>query len=34
VITDGPTAEALASPEVRRYVIGGEIHRPARAGQA
>jgi branched-chain amino acid transport system ATP-binding protein len=27
VITDGPTAEALASAEVRQYVIGSEIHR-------
>jgi branched-chain amino acid transport system ATP-binding protein len=27
VIADGPTAEALASPEVRQYVIGSEIHR-------
>jgi branched-chain amino acid transport system ATP-binding protein len=34
VIADGPTAETLASPEVRRYVIGGEIHRPARAQEA
>ena len=27
VIADAPTAEALASPEVRQYVIGSEIHR-------
>jgi branched-chain amino acid transport system ATP-binding protein len=27
VIADGPPAETLASPEVRQYVIGSEIHR-------
>ena len=27
VIADGPTAAVLASPEVRQYVIGSEIHR-------
>jgi branched-chain amino acid transport system ATP-binding protein len=27
VIADGPTAEALASAEVRQYVIGGEVDR-------
>jgi branched-chain amino acid transport system ATP-binding protein len=26
VIADGPTAEALASADVRQYVIGGEAH--------
>jgi branched-chain amino acid transport system ATP-binding protein len=26
VIADGPTAEALASPEVRQYVIGTDLH--------
>jgi branched-chain amino acid transport system ATP-binding protein len=32
VIADAPTAEALASPEVRQYVIGSEIHRRTATG--
>jgi hypothetical protein len=31
VIADGPTAEVLAAEDVRRYVVGSEIHR--RTGQ-
>ena len=29
VIADGPTADVLASAEVRQYVIGGEVQRRA-----
>lgn len=32
IIADGPTAEVLAAPDVRRYVVGSEIHRRAEAG--
>ncbi|GAB4179163.1 MAG: ABC transporter ATP-binding protein [Rhodocyclaceae bacterium] len=31
VLADGPTAQVLDHPEVRRYVIGAELHRKARA---
>jgi branched-chain amino acid transport system ATP-binding protein len=34
VIADGPTAEALASAEVRQYVIGGEVDRRAVTARA
>ena len=34
VIADGPTAEALASAEVRQYVVGGEVERRAVAARA
>ncbi|MFZ5558905.1 MAG: ABC transporter ATP-binding protein [Pseudomonadota bacterium] len=29
VLADGPTVEVLADPEVRKYVIGAELHRKA-----
>jgi branched-chain amino acid transport system ATP-binding protein len=28
IIADAPTAEALAHPDVRKYIIGAELHRP------
>jgi len=27
VIADGPTAEALANPEVKEFIVGSELHR-------
>jgi branched-chain amino acid transport system ATP-binding protein len=32
IIADGPTAEVLVAPDVRRYVVGSELHRRAAAG--
>jgi branched-chain amino acid transport system ATP-binding protein len=32
VIADGPTAKVLAADDVRRYVVGAEIHRRSPAG--
>lgn len=31
ILADGPTAQVLADPEVRKYVIGSEIHRAREA---
>jgi len=31
ILADGPTAQVLAEPEVRKYVIGSEIHRAKEA---
>jgi len=32
IIADAPTAEALAHPEVRRYIVGAELHRKPAEG--
>jgi len=32
ILADGPTAETLTDPEVRKYVIGAELHRDREAG--
>ena len=34
VIADGPPAAVLADPDVRRYVVGAELHRHSESARA